>query len=106
MVTDGGAWRRRRGAFHQRVCSPEGGRRHRMTLQWRSWPRARGGDHARRGFIFDSSGSSFRVMSKGPLAVVTAVGESESASWPPNCFGDNDKHNLWYLTLDQDVSRT
>jgi hypothetical protein len=24
----------------------------------------------------------------------------------PICFGDSDKHNLWYLMLDQDVCRT
>jgi hypothetical protein len=24
----------------------------------------------------------------------------------PNCFGDSDKHNLWYLMLDQDVCRS
>jgi hypothetical protein len=24
----------------------------------------------------------------------------------PNCFGDSDKYNLYYLMLDQDVRRT
>ena len=23
----------------------------------------------------------------------------------PNCFGDNDKYNLWYLIVEQDVCR-
>jgi hypothetical protein len=39
----------------------------------------------------------------------TSYGEEEDARCErilaPNCFGDNDKHNLWYLMLDQDVCR-
>jgi hypothetical protein len=42
--------------------------------------------------------------------IVVVINQQKGGDWKcilaPNCFGDSDKHNLWYFILDQDVCRS